>query len=559
MVLTARTTPLTRTTKNSPISGPVGWFLRTLLPLIMISSGAAEDFLVTTNASNGPGSLDQAMLDASLNGESDTITFGITGNINLEAGLTKVSEDLEILGPGADLLTIHRVTGGPEFRFLTIASGTTVKISGLTIANGRFISDGGVIFNSGNLLLEACAIVGNRSFGVGTVLNVQGDLEVRDCLITENIARSGSALWNQDGTTFIINSTVSGNIVDAGPGINSTISNTSASADAILNIFNSTITANDDDGTDEGHIFNNRTTNDFRPILRLRSTILAGNIGAPDVFNFFGTVSSLGHNVLGTNSSIAGDFIEGYPNPSQDFVGTFSNRLDPLLLPLQHNGGPTKTHLPRIDSFVIDAGSAIGPIGSSDQRGEARIEDGDCDTVSAPDIGSAELEDCRRGTVNRGLGLVQDVLFVNGSSGDDPDRRVVLGLNEPITVNLETPPAGPACGFYALYAWQGSSLNPTLLSSRGEQFGYLMNPSPLQPMSGPQPFRCILGSGVPAAICKGVRGFPGAPLKTPWSVTRSNGLGSPLEITLQALVEDQGSLTLAPVSISNAVLLEIRP
>lgn len=541
-------------------SGRNRWILGIAFSLTIGFSASAEDFIVTSVADDGAGSLREAMSDARLNGEADTISFDVTGTIEILDFLPDIDEDLEILGPGADQLAIRRADGAPDFWMFQIRGETTAKIAGLTIANGRFISDGAGVRNFGTLLLEECEIVGNRSLGSGTIFNAKGgDLEVRGCLVTGNVARSGSGLANLDATTLLINSTVSGNTVDAGSGINATISNTSAGGPTRLDIFNSTITANDDDGSGEAHIFNNRTTQNFTPELRLRSTILAGNIGAPDIFNFFGTVQSFGRNFLGTNSSIAGDFLPGLPNANQDYVGNFDAPIDPLLLPLQDNGGPTRTHLPRIDSLVIDSGTGLGAVGPTDQRGEPRVEDGNGDSVAAADIGAAELEDCRRGTVNRGLGPVAEVLLVNGSPGSGPDLRVVVGVRESITLSLAASPAGPGCGYYALYTWRGTSRNPTFFISGGEPVGLLMNPSPFQPLSSPQPFRCVLGEALPPGACKGVRNVPGAPLKTPWSVERAQGLGGPFELTLQALVEDLGSSASNDVSLSNAVILEIQP
>src|SRR5215467_4180300 len=114
--------------------------------------------VVTNNGDSGAGSLRQAIMDAC---DGDTITFDLTnftGPITLTAadptdatsGLV-IGKNLTITGPGANLLTVERssASGTPQFRIFTIASGFTVTISGLTVANGH-APDGDIAGNAGN-------------------------------------------------------------------------------------------------------------------------------------------------------------------------------------------------------------------------------------------------------------------------------------------------------------------------------------------------------------------------------------------------------------------------
>src|SRR5207249_2109811 len=72
--------------------------------------------------------------------------------------------------------------------------------------------------------------------------------------------------------------------------------------------------------------------------------------------------------------------------------GTFSNlgnnliAVDPMLGPLQANGGPTPTRLPLPGSPAIDAGNNAAASGALDQRGLNRIVNG---TI---DIGAVETQ-----------------------------------------------------------------------------------------------------------------------------------------------------------------------
>src|SRR5262245_33143816 len=66
---------------------------------------------------------------------NDTITFGVTGTIELESYLPVLNTSVAILGPGADLVTV-----GPDpaqsssSGIFAVDSAATVQISGLTIA-----------------------------------------------------------------------------------------------------------------------------------------------------------------------------------------------------------------------------------------------------------------------------------------------------------------------------------------------------------------------------------------------------------------------------------------
>src|SRR5687767_6481601 len=71
----------------------------------------------------------------------DAISFSLPPNstITLDNALDAINGNLDISGPGANLLTVQRSASvaTPQFRIFAINSGTTVTVSGLTVTNGH--------------------------------------------------------------------------------------------------------------------------------------------------------------------------------------------------------------------------------------------------------------------------------------------------------------------------------------------------------------------------------------------------------------------------------------
>src|SRR5262245_45219806 len=106
--------------------------------------------------------------------DNDTITFGVTGTINLAGALPDLAHSVSLQGPGANNLTVRRDTGG-NYRIFTVASSATVVLSGLTITNGNgFVNSGGGIANSGTLTLNNATVSGNSAFAGGGIFNYFG-------------------------------------------------------------------------------------------------------------------------------------------------------------------------------------------------------------------------------------------------------------------------------------------------------------------------------------------------------------------------------------------------
>jgi CSLREA domain-containing protein len=125
--------------------------------------------LADETIANSTTSLREAITRAA---SGDTIQFGVTGTIQLNATELAIDKNLTISGPGASKLSI---LGTSTSRVFNIQSGRTVSISGLTIANGHAgVEGGGGILNSGALTISACTVrdnittsTGDENFNVG--------------------------------------------------------------------------------------------------------------------------------------------------------------------------------------------------------------------------------------------------------------------------------------------------------------------------------------------------------------------------------------------------------
>jgi hypothetical protein len=92
-----------------------------------------------------------------------------------------------------------------------------------------------------------------------------------------------------------------------------------------------------------------------------------------------GTLTSLGHNLIGDGSGGSG-------YAATDLVGTSANPIDPKLGPLQDNGGPTWT------MALLPGSPAIGAGGPSDSEWDQRGPGYPGSFNGATDIGAYEVQ-----------------------------------------------------------------------------------------------------------------------------------------------------------------------
>src|SRR6185295_8639265 len=129
---------------------------------------------VTSNADSGPGTLRQALVDTCYQGTIEFDMASVVGPIGLTSGELVMAKDVIISGPGANLLTIQRVSG--TFRILSVRSGVSSIIEGVTLANGDATTSaeggggGGAIYNTGGFLqIAATELVGNTANQGGAI------------------------------------------------------------------------------------------------------------------------------------------------------------------------------------------------------------------------------------------------------------------------------------------------------------------------------------------------------------------------------------------------------
>lgn len=120
-----------------------------------------QSYVVTNLNDSGPGSLRAAVAQDD-DGSSIVFAPNITsGTIVLTSGPIGITSNLNIIGPGANLLTIDANGHGGIF---TISPRVAVSLSGLTLANG-VASQGGGIFNYGNLTISNATFLNDAAVG----------------------------------------------------------------------------------------------------------------------------------------------------------------------------------------------------------------------------------------------------------------------------------------------------------------------------------------------------------------------------------------------------------
>jgi len=247
-------------------------------------------------------------------------------------------------------------------------TGTMIIIAGTVQGNMAYYAGGG-IYNTGMMTITGSTISDNRTDnpghfgGDGGGIENDGTMTIQDSTISGNTALGGGFDGGYGGGLFgnnttITNSTITGNSGRFGGGV--------AGGG---NIAHTTFSNNSDVGYG-GALY-------LTSPLELGNTILKAGASGANIYNNGGTVTSHGYNVCSDNGG-------GFLNGPGDQINT-----DPLLGPLQDNGGPTFTHALLPGSPALDTGDPnFTPPPDYDQRGPGfvRVFNGRID------VGSFEVQ-----------------------------------------------------------------------------------------------------------------------------------------------------------------------
>lgn len=415
---------------------------------------ATGGFIVANLNDAGPGSL-RAALQAATNNSRISFATGLSGVIILTSGeLMVATSNLTIAGPGAMVLAVSGNNTSRVFN-VTAGSATISGLAirdgqarGLSAGGDGF---GGGVYNRANLILSNCAIVANVAIGlngangnntpgspggraVGGGIYSTGTLALVNCMLALNEARGGNGGVGGEGSG---NGGLTGGA--GGAALGGAVCN-----DGIFTITNCTLTGNralagNGGQGGEGGLFLGQGgvggAAEGAGILNRQSCQLAhvtihggladrgsGGAGVPagaagaargagvrtttstiafvnclvaqnsldsimpaNGPDLFGAIVSQGYNLVGITNGSTGWI-------ASDKLGNDITPLDPLIEPVQANGGWTPTMALLPGSPAIDQGKAIGLV--IDQRGLTRPYDnpavGNASGGNGSDIGAFE-------------------------------------------------------------------------------------------------------------------------------------------------------------------------
>jgi predicted outer membrane repeat protein len=339
---------------------------------------------VTNTDDSGPGSLRQAIFDASAT-PGTLIHFDptIAGQTIVVTSQLKIGTEVTIEGPVPQGLTI---SGGLSTQVFEVGGPANLVMRNVSIVNGRSVVGAGMLIRDGQVALDHVLVANNEASSAGGGIRVDGG-----------------------GALTLVNSTLSGNVAGTDGGAIS-------AGDAVV-MRNSTIAFNV--AGDGGGLFMGLGS------LSMRNTIIANNIDSDDTNG----------NIPNCYAKVAAPALSGrnMANENPCFDDPAIVVADPQLRQLAANGGPTMTHALGAQSAAIDLGTSCTE--TTDQRYVPRDQGASCD------IGAFEFNDYGQYTITLGPNVPVNartgVITLTGTvSCSKPTAQ--LGLNVAVSQTQKT-------------------------------------------------------------------------------------------------------------------------
>ena len=354
---------------------------------------------------------------------------GIAGGLFIGPGQTAIVSNSAVTGN-----TSAGVGGG-----IVVSTGASLTLTDSTVSNNTSVGGGGGIFvyDFGSLAVFDSTISGNSTTGAGAGIyaRIDANLSIHGSTISGNTATTsgGGVYMRYGGSLSVADSTISGNATTSPSSGNYIYGGAGIASYSLANplvLRNTTIANNTSAGSGGAVLMVSLYTD-----MQVANCTISGNSAADTALGAGGggiavldpgTGSiTIQNSVISGNSNangpdiLAASLVQVYAYSSLIFAQTgftlaagsanYLIGIDPLLGPLQDNGGPTPTMAPLADSPLLEAGdnSAVPPGVTTDQRGLSRLDP----ATGTVDIGAVEAQ---AATVTIDLAAAQPAL-TNGA------------------------------------------------------------------------------------------------------------------------------------------------
>lgn len=337
--------------------------------------------------------------------DTNPITATISG-VDITGGRNPTTESVQFPGTVAGEGAGIRVITGSGLGASTLYLDHSALEANLAINSGSS-GGGGITVDTGSTAHLNYVMVGGTSIATtgnfggpvgGGVLNV-GTTTLNKTTVSGNLASAGGGIYNV-GTLSAVNSTISSNeaggtsVSDGGGAVRSS---------GTLKLSNVTVAENHTSLSGGAGVQVPGGAATLRNSL-LGNSFDSGTGSRPDCS---GTVTSQGHNLVESNSCVG-------------IGGTDMTGMDPVLGPLQNNGGSLLTQLPGATSPAVNAVPA------------ANCSDIDLNTLTDDERGMARPQpaggDCDAGAVERDV-TPPNTTITSGPSGSTNDPTPTFAFN----------------------------------------------------------------------------------------------------------------------------------